>query len=340
MSQQQQSQPQWYQPGSITESIRRAIEYDAITTELIVDVLATHELDAPRDRVTTLVKNARDQLPDNTETASSTTDTGPLRTSPSRIVSAADMAYLNAHDFARILGATLSRYEGSFQTPEAVDDADVDLFWNRQHTTVAIKTAPTDSGTTRGSDIVHTVAEGNTTPATGRGASSTVIVSNSSFTDDAHEVAETKEITLIEQPTLDQWFTDVQLSHDVLGTIVEQHDLTQEEYDDILNDLPPLPSTLQEIDPLDRQPPTIEPAVSTRNREFTHETSAEPTGSNTSQNNQSSESDSTTEDSTESALDTAPEEHGEHGVLYADPDEDGDVDAFDRFAANLTEDSE
>ena len=46
------------------------------------------------------------------------------------------------------------------------------------------------------------------------------------------------------------------------------------------------------------------------------------------------------EDSTESALATAPEEHGEHGVLYADPDEDGDVDAFDRFADELTEDSE
>ncbi|WP_135666515.1 restriction endonuclease [Halorhabdus rudnickae] len=336
----QQQHPQWYQPGSITESIRRAIEDKAITTEQIVDVFATHELDAPRDRITTLVENARDQLPDNIETASSPTDTGPRRTSPSRIVSTADIAYLNAHDFARILGATLSRYEGSFQTPETVDDVVVDLFWNRQHTTVAIKTAPTDPGSTRGSDIVHTVAEGNTTPATGRGASSTVIVSNSSFTDDAHEVAEAQEITLIEQPTLDQWFTDVQLSHEVLGTIVEQHDLTQEEYDDILNDLPPLPSTLQEIDPLDRQPPNIEPAASTLNREFTHETPSETTGSNTSRDDQQSESDSAPEDSTESVLDTAPEEHGKHGVLYADPDEDGDVDAFDRFAAKLTEDSE
>lgn len=336
----QQQQPQWYQPGSIVESIQRADKYDAITTELIVDVLATNELDVPRERILSLVEAVRTQLKEDAETTEPAVETDTLRDSSARIVSAADMAYLSAHDFARILGATLTRYEGTFRTPQTVDDCDVDLFWNRQHTTVAIKTAPTQPETTRGEDVVHTVVEGNTTPATGRSASTIVIVSNTSFTDAAHDLAATHEITLIDQLTLDQWFTDIQLTHEALGTILEYHDLTNEEYDDILDRLPPLPSTVQDIDPLERQPTTIEAPATTLDRDYTAETTSTTSDPDTAGDNHSSETDSTPDDDVGSALNTAPDERGEHGVLYADPSEDGDADAFDRFTEELTEDSE
>ncbi|MCG1004726.1 MULTISPECIES: restriction endonuclease [Halobacterium] len=337
----QQQQPQWYQPGSIVESIRRAGEYDAITTELIVDVLATNELDVPRERIASLVETVRTQLAEDTATTEPAVDTDSLRDSSARIVSASDMAYLSAHDFARILGATLTRYEGTFQTPQAVDDCDVDLFWNRQHTTVAIKTAPTQPETARGEDIVHTVVEGNTTPATGRSASTIVIVSNTSFTDAAHDLAATHEITLIEQPTLDQWFTDNQLTHEVLGTILEYRDLTGEEYNDILDGLSPLPFDVQDVDPLEQQPTRIEAPATTLDRDFTAETTPTTDGPDTASGGHSSEADSAPDDDdVGSALNTAPDERGEHGVLYADPSEDGDADAFDRFTDELTEDSE
>jgi hypothetical protein len=335
----QQQTPPWYQPGDIAASVRRATTRDEVSTTAIVDVLATHELDTPRTRIRSLVETTHDQLADNPNTESppsSEMQGGEPRPLSPRIVAADDIAYLGSRDFARVLGAILSQYEGGFDVAQQVDESAVDVFWYRQQTTVAFRTVPRTPETTIDASIIKAVAEGDTNPASGRPASTVGIVSNAEFSSDAHMVAAANDITLFEQPTLERWLQQVHLTHDVLGDLLEQQDLTDEEYESILDDLPALPPQLQDQDPLTRHPPTIDQPPSEIERDPIPNNDADP-----DTDKDPDPDDGTPQDgSSGELLGDAPADPGEQGVLYADPDEDGDAAAFDRFEAELTEDSE
>ena len=331
----QQQTPPWYQPGDIAASVRRTTVRDGVSTTDIVDVLATHEIDAPRNRIRALVESAHDQLTSNSNqehTPDPDLENAEPRPPTPRVVAADDIAYLGPRDFGRVLGAVLSQYEGGFQLPEEVDGSAVNLFWYRQRITVAVRAVPRTPGTTVDTSVVKAVAEGSTNPTTGRPSSTVGIVSNAKFTSDAHTVAAENDIQLFENPTLEQWFHDVRLTHDVFGDLLEHQNLTDEEYDTILDDLPPLPPQLQDQDPLTRHPTSIEQDPSSLDR--TQIGSDDP-------DSDTDTGESTPPDSpSEELLAEAPEAAGEKGVLYANPDEDGDAGAFDQFAAEFMEDSE
>jgi len=329
----QQQTPPWYQPGDIAESVRRATVRDEVSTTDIVDGLAIHEIDAPRNRIRALVESAHDQLtttPGDEHTPNPDLADADPRPQTPRVIAAEDLAYLAPRDFARVLGAVLSQYEGGFGLPEEVDGSAVNLFWHRQHTTVAVRTVTRPPDTTIDASIIKAVAEGDTNPASGRPASTVAIVSNAQFTSDAHMVAAANDIKLFEQPTLERWLREVRLTHDVLGDLVEHQNLTDEDYNRIFKYLPALQSRLQDQDPLTRSPPTIDQPPAEIERDPIPDTDTD----------QGSDEDTPQDGASGELLGDAPSNPGEQGVLYADPDADGDAEAFDRFAAELTEDSE
>ena len=322
--------PQWFQPEDIAASVRTAIKQTELSTDRIVDVLE-NEVDASPDRVETLVETARDQLSTESNTESppkpNEKDVEPRSLKP-RVVASEDFAYLSPTDFARVLGGVLTRYEGHFKLPEQVDKCNVDLFWHRQRMTVALRTVPRISGTAVDKPVVKAVAAGDTDPTSGRPVSTIAVVTNTEFTDAAHDTAAANDVFLFGQPVLEQCLRDIQLTHDVLGRVLEHHDLTDEEYDTILDDLPALPPHLQEANPLKRSPTAIDQAPSSTDRKPIPDSNTEP------------DTETPPDSPPRELLDDSPQEAGKQGVLYADPDEDGDAEAFDRFTAELTEDTE
>lgn len=305
--------PEWYHPGDMVTTIQAADEYELTTSEPIVDVLADRELDAPRDRIEEMVTSAREHL--STRQDGKQPDSEDPRPMEPRYVDAADASYLGERSFATLLGIVLSRYEGSFSSPEPVDDLAVDLFWNRQHTTVAFRTVGRESSPSVQSGDVRDVIDGDTAPASGRSPSCLGIVSRGGFTPGARKLAEEHDVRLIGRDHLARWFADAKLTPEVLGTIAEREDVGREELLDLVSTLPDMPTPVREKDPLDL------PAVETLSITTAESSQAEPDPAPAQES-----------DVPHSA--TA----GEKGTLYADPDEDGDSGTFDRIVDELEDD--
>lgn len=306
--------PPWYHPGDVAQSVRDASRGSDISTQEIVDVLQEHEFEASRDRIRRLVETTRDRLPETENPPAPDHSPDEPRTLPSRFIDAADIEYYGTRDFALILGVALARYEGSFRIPEAIDGLSVDLFWNRQHTTVAFKTIVRPTGAPAAEDVVRDVVAGKTSPPTGRSPSILAIVSNGGFTSYARDLADENDIELFGMDHLRQWFTDAKLTNSILGTLLEEGDQSSEERTEILSELQPLPNPIREEDPLEN----------VRQVEWLDANDSDPTPTTVKQRMPVSE--------------TRPPP-GQRGTLYADRDEDGDFGAFDRFTDELMEDN-
>lgn len=310
--------PDWYTEGDIAASLTAANQSDLSVTE-IVDVLAEQEIDADRERIRAVVEQGLESVTAKEQTAADDTldSVDSPRELTTRFADPDDIEYLSSREFARVLGVVLTQYEGSYRVPAVVDDLDVDLFWNRAQITVAFRTVPRANGAPVDEELVDSVARGDTTPQTGRSPSRVAIVSNGGFTDDARALATANEIELFESAHLRQWFTDAKLPQEVFGAILEEGEQQESDLDEQIKELPPLPTSVANRDPLEdvtRPPWTPDDSTQTVNQRPTvkqripvHETQPEP---------------------------------GTQGELYADPSDDGDFGAFDRYLDNLTTDGD
>lgn len=304
--------PRWYHPGDVPATVRDADRAARVSTQNVVDVLASEELDAPRDRIHAMVETARERISETDPTP--THDLETPRPLQSRFVDASDVAYLGPRDFATVLGLVLSRYEGTFRTPEDVDDVAVDLLWNRQHVTVGFRTVSRPPEAPVDRDDVVAVVDGDTTPATGRSPSTLGIVSNAGFTEIARDYAEKRDVRLFGTNYLTRWFRDARLTYDVFGALLEgEH--SADEIDELVDTLPPLPDTVREEDPLGEQPEVA----------WSGDDNGQPLQTNVER--------------PIPVVDPHPNA-GEKGALYANPDDDGDYGVFDRLLHELHEDNE
>ena len=305
-------QPSWYHPGDVPATIRDADQTASVSTEGIVDVLASEEFEAPKERIHDMVEKARERVSEpETNAIDDLEDPRPLR---SRFVGADDVAYLGPRDFATVLGVVLSRYEGSFRTPEDVDDVAVDLYWNRQYITVGFRIVSRPPEVPVGREDVAAVVDGDTTPVAGRSPSTLGIVSNAGFTDVTRAYAEEHDVQLFGVNHLVRWFEDAKLTYDVFGSLLEgEH--SSDELDDLVDTLPPLPDIIRESDPLSKCPEVVWSGGDDGRRLQTDVARPIP------------------------VPDHQPNA-GEKGTLYANPSDDGDYGAFDRLMHELQEDDE
>jgi hypothetical protein len=308
--------PSWYEPGNVSESMENVADNSDVYLEEVVDILQYHEFDAPRDRIRDLVETARDRISTlESDSAIESEAAEEPRSLDPRFVDVTDVGYLDARDFALVLGVVLSRYEGNFMIPEAKEDVAVDLLWNRQHTTVAFRTISRPPEMPVEEADVHSVVRGDTDPDTGRSPSQLGIVSNAGFTDDARELATANDIGLFGEDRLERWLADTMLTHETLGALLESEDRDASEFEDVLADLQTIPGIVRERDPLDDVTPPGWSINGGGNTTVSGVNQRMPVGEDT----------------------PSP---GTHGELYADPSEDGDFGAFDRFVNELQEDAE
>mgnify|MGYP007008814574 CR=1 FL=1 len=307
--------PTWYTPGDVPGSIEAATIDSSVYVEHIVDVLQAHELDAPRSRIRTLVTSARDRISERNSTPTDSSD--PLeepRAVRSRIFDVEDATYLGERNLATILGVALSRYAGSFSLVDPQADSVLDLLWNKQHTTVGfhVVTRPEQEPLT--ADHVTALHEGNIATGSGRSPAQLAVISPATATERARSVAEDHEIMVVDADVLRRWFNEVRLTPALVGQILEAETVAYNELEHLISELDPLPEIVASRDPLDvshSSPPIA-----------TGDTSAITT-------------------SIDQALPVEDETPppGTQGKLYANPSDDGDFGAFDRFVDNLEEDT-
>jgi hypothetical protein len=256
--------PSWFHSGDVPQTVREARSRPRVDESELATVLADRELGVEVDRVRDLLADldpaTEEEPPERTEAA--THDDGPPQ--QARRLSVADVQYLDRPEFARVIGGVVTRYGGKFQLSEPARDTAVDLFWNRQYTTAALRVEPLHTDETVSVAAVRETADGETDPAVGRSVSTVAIVSNRPFESGAGAVAEEADIDLVGPRTLRRWFADVRLSRSVVSDLIRAGQLTDEEYADLLDDVSRVLPTNRPSDPfhvVDEQPVVSEAAV-------------------------------------------------------------------------------
>ncbi|GGN25654.1 MULTISPECIES: hypothetical protein [Halobacteriaceae] len=306
------SRPDWYEPGDVPTSIRNATRDATIAAEVVTDVLAEHEFDAPWSRVLDIVKTTRANLPESTSEFARRSELSTARPPPVRFVDIDDISHLSPTDCAVVLGTALSRYEGMFRTADDVDNLVIDLIWDKQHTSVSLALFPRVKDAPVTETHVEQVVQGDTAPPTGRSPSIVGIVSNAGFSEDAQSTAAESDIELFGQHAISRWLSDAQLPVSSLETLLE-NDRSPEEIEEFVSTLPDLPQSIREQDP-------IEDIAAKTDVQTISVTEAKATE--------------------RIPVRDQPSSAGQYGTLYADAGEDGDFGAFERFEERIGGDEE
>lgn len=303
--------PTWYSPGEVQSTVRRALSNN-VDLEEIVSVLGERDLDNVRhSRVEAIVEN----VSESTEEASikphlsqpPSTDAEP-REVRGRRLSADDFEFFSNREAARVLGLVLESFDGNTLRMGPHQQVESDLVWNRQGGTIALRIVPTTEEAVD-SHQVDALLEGQTVPEDRRNPSKLAVVTNGSFTEQALNHAESNEITCFDGGHLEAWLQRVLVPMTAVGTVLEEgedHDGPILE----LVDIPSIPTPRATVDPLEIDP-VFEVAMA--------EEEPRPKGRLGRD---------------DPLKDTNPET-GETGTLYADPEEDGDYEAFDDYLEGI-----
>lgn len=322
--------PSWYESGDIEQSLRAAFQQDSVTTDDIVNVLGEHEFDASRDRLLEMVETTRHQFTNaTTESALTTPSLDETRENQVRFINLSDLEYLGSQKAAYLIGTMLSRFEGSFRLPEVVDKKAADLLWMRSDTTVGLWLKWRPNGPPVDKTDLQSVGSSATQSISDEEFAEMAVVSNVGFTDEARGRASEHDIACCGPNRLRRWCQEIQITNAIAGEILDGGTKSNEEINEILNQLPPLPASIPAQDPL-------KPVTKT---EWTTSTLGEQSKSEDGRLEEAKTD--TTHSSQSSGSGPQPSsERGQSSVLDGDADVDGDLDAIDRFAKALTEEND
>ena len=318
------STPRWLadDPATLDEAISLADKLDNSRSD-IVSALAAHWFgDVSERRIDAIVERTLDRdgsttldTPDDLHRSS---DDDP-RSLETRYVDITDITYLSNREFARVLGLTLTRFEGRARPALPSDDVVVDLFWNRQSTTAAVRIAVKPDGTVVDEDLVREVAEGSVEPASGRSPSTVAVVTNTAFTEAARDSAAAADIEVCSGSHVQYLLDLCRVSPEVFGRVLEKGEDTETAIEDVAEELPALPDSIAAMDPLSLTPPA---AAGTQ---------VKPDADGTMSHFASASSPD------ENAVSDGQPGDRESDGLHADPDHDGDYSALDKIANELAE---
>lgn len=326
----------WYDPQSIRQTVQNGKENN-IETDRIAVYLAEQEFDdVPLSRVKKIV----DEMP----TASDSAETGPdLSQSPStdtkpreqltKQLAVTDLEYLSNREAARLVGLALEQFDGNTVRPPGATQGETDVVWHRQHMTVGLRVVPIPSGEV-GSTHIDALLEGTVVPPDTRSPSELAIVTNRPYTDEATEYAAEHDMHLFDAGHVEEWFRRARIPMDAVGTVLEDG----ENHDGPLTDLveiPPIPGPRKTVDPLEI------------NRAFDIDSLTVPAEEDTKPSEYEQPETNQGQQETEGARSTVRDDPfggtqsppGETGTLYADPGEDGDSEAFDRFIDGIEDET-
>lgn len=247
------STPNWYKKGDLMETVQTGTNTGATTDEMVT-VLSEHEFqELSRQRVSALVSSTAERAKDYSEEPD-------LSQQPStaadpegydgRHVTRADVEVLTDKEFAFLLMGVLSRFDGNAIRPEHVD-IDVDLFWHRQHRTIAFRTISRPEGVPVEASDVTDVVEGDTEPRSGRSPSRVVLLTNSYLTDEANTAASQSDLDVRDGTHLTEWLHRTRVSIGLLGDLLEHGEKREYDLEERLDEVSSNASFVEGFEPLE-----------------------------------------------------------------------------------------
>jgi hypothetical protein len=322
------AEPDWYVPGDVATSVRRARSAN-VTQDSLVERIGDHEFeDLPQERVEAIVTGIPQGETDTEggetipQSQPQATDAEPRQRVPRRF-SVSDLGLLSPREAARVFGIALEAFEGNTVRPAATHSGPCDIYWNRQHATVGLRIVPT---ATVGPEHVKVLVNGDIDPDATRTPTDLAIVTSGTYEERTTELADEHDIECLGRGHVEALLRRVRITPEAVGQALEDG----EDHDGPLLDLvdvAPVPEPRQ-TDPL-----TVDSVI---------DTAAYPEGSTDVPDIGGDPPDDglgggtgpgTGSGSSDSMGNTAD---GETGTLYADPTEDGDYEAFDRFVDDVT----
>ncbi|SEH66815.1 Restriction endonuclease [Halopenitus malekzadehii] len=343
---------------------------NGVRTDEVISVLEEHEFqDLSRQRVTSIVSSTAERRESHREKpklSQRPSTTGTPEGYDSRHTDREDAEYLSNKEFAFLLMAILSRMDGSTVRPDRLD-TEVDLFWRRQHKTIAFRTLARPDGVPIDAAVIQSVIEGETNPQQGRNPSRVVALTNTYFTDEAAERAEDSDVELRDGSHLAEWLDRTRVPIDLLGDLLEYGDNRDFDLESRLEEVSSneafldgfelLELTGYDIDldvtptsvSIDGKPQSSRSGADTSTRwvgddSTTSDDASQPESATVSEaanapKSGSAEAQSSANTHTRGRRSAATERvvqdyepsDGLTGKLYADQNEDGDYDAFDKL---------
>ena len=322
----------WYVPGNIRATVENGVA-ENVPKSRIAEYLAARELtDTPPSRVQRIVERmpaSEDASPATVDLSQpEATDAEPRDSVPYQLA-VNDLEYLSNREAARLIGVALEQFDGNTVRPPGATQVETDLVWHRQHATVALRIVPTLSGIV---DTRHVDAllNGTVVPDDVRSPSELTIVTNRSFTEEALALAEEHGIHCFDAGHVEEWFRRARIPMAAAGTLLEDGESHDGPLTDLV-ELPPSPAPRKSVDPLEIDRAFDIDSLTTPAEEDTTSATGERTESNEGEQNTGLDRSTARDD----PLGGTQSPSGETGTLYADPNEDGDFEAFDRFVDNI-----
>jgi len=327
----------WYNPDDLRATVVDG-KNNNIGTSRIARYLAEQEFDdIPPSRVQHIVESIP-TAEDSSETTidltqPKSTDAEP-RDAVAKQLAVSDFEYVSNREAARLLGLVLEQFDGNTERPPGAKEVETDLVWHRQNITVALRIVPTLSETVDTSHV-NAVLDGTVVPDGVRSPSKLAIVTNRAFTDEALTLADEHDIHCFDAGHMEEWLRRARIPMDAVGTVLEDgesHDgpLTE------LVELPPIPEPRNTADPLEIDRAFDIDSLTTPAEEGDPPATDGPPDKNRGQEGTGARRATARDD----PLGGTQSPSGETGTLYADPDEDGDFDAFDRFVDDIKNDKQ
>ena len=327
----------WYDPDDIRATVADG-KKNNIGISRIAGYFAEREFDdIPSSRVQRIVESipaAEDNSATTIDlTQPEATDAEP-RDAVTKQLAVNDLEYVSNREAARLLGLALEQFDGNTVRPPGATQVETDLVWHRQHMTVALRIVPTPSGTV---DTSHVTAllDGTVVPDDVRSPSKLAIVTNRAFTDEALDLADEHDIHCFDAGHVEEWLRRARIPMGAVGTVLEDGESHDGPLTDLV-ELPPIPEPRKSADPLEINRAVGIEALTTPVEESNPPSTEGPTGGKQGQEGTGPGRSKARDD----PLGGAQSPSGETGKLYADPDEDGDFDAFGRFVDDIKDDKQ
>jgi hypothetical protein len=321
--------PSWYNPRSVRETVQNGLDQNIGPTRIAAH-LAEHDFDdVPIARVETIVEGmpvVEENSGDSPNLSQSpSTDAEPRDQLPKQLA-VDDLEYVSNREAARLIGLALEQFDGNTVRPPGTAQVETDVVWHRQHMTVALRVVPIPSGEV-GTSHVDALLDGTVVSDDTRSPSELAIVTNRSYTDEAKAYAAEHDIHCFDAGHVEAWFRRARIPMDAVGTVLEDGENHDGPLTDLV-DIPPIPSPRTQTNPLDitRAFPIDRLDPGTEQDTDTERPDTERDDSDTGLDETAARDDPLAE------TQTTP---GETGTLYADPENDGDYDAFDDYLEDI-----
>ena len=326
--------PGWYVEDDVAASVKKARKSDTPISSIIWGLESAFSDDTPKERIKRIVESIPDEdtKTGNTDLPLSqppTTDAQP-REQPARIISIQDLSYLSPREAARVIGLTLEQFDGNTVRPPANESTACDLYWRRQKSTVGIRIIPSVGDTVAEDDILP-LNEEKTSIDSVQSPSQLAVVTNGKFSDKAKKTADQNNIQRYDGGHVEAWFRRAKIPPGALGAVLEHGENHQGPLDELV-DISGIADAIS-LDPFESSRVIDEGDLSTSSDLGSPKQGSSNSGSSSGGTPQQ------TGGSEQLSQPDSPSTSGETGTLYADPSEDGDYGAFDRFVDGIGSDS-